>query len=145
MSMRRILAASVLALALAAGAARAQDAGLGKPLTESDIKQWDIAVLPDGTNLPPGQGTAAEGAKLFAEKGCIACHGEGAKGGKNMALVGSPPIDRIEATKTIANFWANATTAVTAPAKNGMRQPHARSSASSRNCCRTTTSATARS
>ena len=27
-----------------------------------------------------------------------------------MALVGSPPIDRIEAPKTIANFWAYATT-----------------------------------
>ena len=44
MSMRRVLAASVLGWALAAGAARAQDAGLGKPLTESDIKQWDIAA-----------------------------------------------------------------------------------------------------
>ena len=44
------------------------------------------------------------------EKGCNACHGDNAKGGRNMALVGNPPIDRIEAPKTIANFWANATT-----------------------------------
>ncbi len=40
MSMRRILAAPVLAFTLVAGAAGAQDSGLGKPLTESDIKQW---------------------------------------------------------------------------------------------------------
>jgi hypothetical protein len=38
MSMPRILAGSVLAFALAARMASAQDAGLGKPLTESDIK-----------------------------------------------------------------------------------------------------------
>ena len=24
-------------------------AGLGKPIAEADIKQWDIAILPDGT------------------------------------------------------------------------------------------------
>ena len=71
---------------------------------------WDITVLPDGTNLPPGSGTSAQGAKLFVDKGCVTCHGENAKGGKNMALIGNPPIDRIEATKTVANFWANATT-----------------------------------
>ena len=56
------------------------------------------------------KGIAAEGAALFVEKGCNACHGDNAKGGRNMALVGNPPIDRIEAPKTIANFWANATT-----------------------------------
>jgi len=100
-----------LAILLVATAARAGDTPhLGKPISEAEIKAWDITVLPDGTNLPPGQGTAAEGAKLFVEKGCVACHGEGAKGATNMALVGNPPIDRIEATKTIANFWANATT-----------------------------------
>jgi len=100
-----------LAILLTATAAHAGDTPhLGKPISEADIKAWDITVLPDGTNLPPGQGTAAEGAKLFVEKGCVACHGEGAKGATNMALVGNPPIDRIEAVKTIANFWANATT-----------------------------------
>ena len=113
MSMRRILAASVLALALAAGAARAQDAGLGKPLTESDIKQWDIAVLPDGTNLPPGSGTPAQGAKIFAEK-CSACHGDAAKGGiapYYPALIGGQPLTNgIDTVKTIANYYAYPTT-----------------------------------
>ena len=33
-----------------------------------------------------------------------------AKAARNGALVGSPPIDRIEAPKTIANFWGSATT-----------------------------------
>jgi S-disulfanyl-L-cysteine oxidoreductase SoxD len=113
MSMRRILAASVLAFALAAAAASAQDAGLGKPLTESDIKQWDIAVLPDGTNLPPGSGTAIAGAKIFAVK-CSSCHGDAGKGGVAPyypTLVGGQPLTNgIDTIKTIANYYAYATT-----------------------------------
>jgi cytochrome c len=107
--MRKGLPAALVVLSVLA--AHAGDTPkLGKAISEADIKAWDITILPDGTNLPPGQGTAAEGAKLFVDKGCTACHGEGAKGATNMALVGKPPIDRIEATKTIANFWANSTT-----------------------------------
>ena len=113
MSMPRILAASVLAFALAASAASAQDGGLGKPLTESDIKQWDIAVLPDGTNLPPGSGMPTQGAKIFAEK-CSACHGDAAKGGLAPywpALVGGQPLTNgIDTVKTIANYYAYPTT-----------------------------------
>jgi S-disulfanyl-L-cysteine oxidoreductase SoxD len=108
----RLLAAPVLAFALA-GAASAQNSGLGKPLTESDIKQWDIAVLPDGTNLPAGSGTAAQGAAIFAQK-CSACHGEAAKGGVMPywpALVGGQPLTNgIDTVKTIANYYAYATT-----------------------------------
>jgi len=98
------------ALLLAAGAARAEQPNLGKPVSESELKAWDISILGDGTGLPPGSGTPAQGAKVYAEKGCATCHGEGGKGGKNGALVGSPPIDRIEAPKTIASFWGSATT-----------------------------------
>jgi cytochrome c len=106
---RKLIAAALLVLG--AAAAHAGDSPkLGQPISEADIKAWDITIFPDGTNLPPGQGTAAEGAKLFNDKGCVACHGENAKGATNMALVGHPPIDRIEAAKTIANFWANSTT-----------------------------------
>ena len=106
---RSKLAVGVLALAFVATAVAAEPPGLGKPISEADVKAWDITILPDGTNLPKGSGTAAEGAKVYAEK-CAACHGENAKGGKNAALIGSPPLDRIEAPKTIANFWAYATT-----------------------------------
>jgi S-disulfanyl-L-cysteine oxidoreductase SoxD len=113
MSMRSIFAASVFGFALATGAAAAQDRGLGKPLSESDIKQWDIAVLPDGSNLPPGSGTPAQGAKIFAEK-CATCHGEAAKGGVTPywpALIGGQPLTNgIDTVKTIANYYAYATT-----------------------------------
>jgi len=113
MSMRRIVTAPVLAFVFAAGTALAQDSGLGKPLTESDIKQWDITVLPDGSNLPPGSGMPAQGAKIFAEK-CSACHGEAGKGGVAPyfpALVGGQPLTNgIDTVKTIANYYAYATT-----------------------------------
>ena len=113
MCTRKTIAAATLALACSAGAALAQSPGLGKPLTDADIKQWDIAILPDGTNLPPGNGTPAQGAKIFAEK-CSACHGNAAKGGVAPfypALVGGAPLTNgIETPKTIANYYAYPTT-----------------------------------
>jgi S-disulfanyl-L-cysteine oxidoreductase SoxD len=108
-SILKLLAAG-LVVVLAAEQAAAESPSLGRPIAEADIKAWDITILPDGTGLPPGSGTPAQGARVYAEKGCAACHGENASGGSNVALVGKPPLDRIEARKTIANFWANATT-----------------------------------
>jgi hypothetical protein len=113
MSMSKHFALAVLlaaALGAPAGAAIAESPGLGQKITEQDIKPWDISILPDGTNLPPGSGTAEKGAKLFVEKGCVACHGEGGKGAISTQLVGSPPITGIESLKTIANFWREPTT-----------------------------------
>jgi S-disulfanyl-L-cysteine oxidoreductase SoxD len=121
MFMHKPLRALVLAFALAlplafvfaATPAAAQSKGLGKPLSEADIKPWDIAILPDGTNLPPGSGTPAQGAKIFAEK-CSACHGDAAKGGVAPyypSLVGGQPLTNgIDTVKTIANYYAYATT-----------------------------------
>lgn len=113
MSTRKLIAAAALALACGTGAAQAQSPGLGKPLSEADIKQWDIAILPDGSNLPAGSGTPAKGAKIFAEK-CSACHGDAGKGGVAPyypALVGGQPLTNgIDTVKTIANYYAYPTT-----------------------------------
>jgi mono/diheme cytochrome c family protein len=113
MSMRKLVAALALALVCGAATAFAQNAGLGKPISEADVKQWDIAILPDGSNLPPGSGTPAKGAVVFAEK-CSACHGDAGKGGVAPyypALVGGQPLTNgIDTVKTIANYYAYATT-----------------------------------
>jgi len=98
-----------LALAFGAGESVAQTPRLGKPVSEADIAAWDISAMPDGTGLPPGSGTPAQGAKIYAEK-CVACHGENGTGKPFAALVGGAPLTNgIETPKTIANFWGYST------------------------------------
>ena len=110
MSTLKPLLALAVALVFGCGAASAQTPRLGMPIPEADIAAWDISVHPDGTNLPPGSGTPAQGAKIYAEK-CVVCHGENGKGGTYAALVGGSPLTNgIETPKTIANFWGYSTT-----------------------------------
>src|SRR5262245_54076253 len=102
MSTRSVLAI-VLALGLSAAVAFAQAPNLGKPLSAAELAAWDINILPDGSNLPPGSGTPAEGARVYAAK-CVACHGQEGKGGPSAKLVGGEPVKSMDAEKTIANF-----------------------------------------
>src|SRR5687767_10033405 len=103
------LIAFILAVGLGSIAAFAQKPNLGTPIRPADIAAWDISILPDGTGLPPGSGTPAEGARVYAAK-CAVCHGANGKGGPNAALSGGEPIRNMESVKTIANFWPYATT-----------------------------------
>jgi cytochrome c len=64
--MRKVALAAAVAGLACGGVALAESAHLGKPIGQADLSEWDINVLPDGTNLPPGSGTPAEGAKIFA-------------------------------------------------------------------------------
>ena len=101
---------AILVFAVITGAALAQVPNLGKPIDPADIVAWDISILPDGTGLPIGSGAPEQGAKIFAVK-CALCHGPNATGGVNAALVGGAPLTSgIDTPKTIANFWAHATT-----------------------------------
>jgi cytochrome c len=115
MSTRKLLFAlilSVLGLACGfrAGTAVAETPGFGKPITEGDIAAWNIDILPDGTGLPPGSGTAKQGAAIYAQK-CALCHGEN---GVNPApgflpMVGPSKFDRIDTMKTVP-YYKYATT-----------------------------------
>ena len=115
MSMLRITAAAAsLALGLSAGvfAAESQNTlrpNLGQPITPADLAPWDISVMPDGTGLPPGSGTAVQGAPIFQAK-CSACHGENGKGGEAAPVAAGAPRATLDGGKTIANFWPYATT-----------------------------------
>jgi hypothetical protein len=112
MSMRDVL---IVALCASVGpgfsaTVAAQSPNLGKPISPADLAAWDISILPDGTGLPPGSGTSAQGAPVFAAK-CAVCHGEGGKGGTSAAIIGGAPLTSgIDATKTVANFWPHSTT-----------------------------------
>lgn len=110
MCMRRLVVAAGLAtLAFGMGGTLAETPHLGKPVAPSDLSAWDINVLPDGSNLPPGSGKATEGEKMFAQK-CAACHGEGGKGGVAARVVGGPPKATLDGGKGIANYYPYATT-----------------------------------
>jgi len=109
MSTLKPLCALLLAV-VASTMALAETPGLGKPVTEADIAAWDISVMPDGTGLPPGSGTAALGARVYAEK-CSACHGDN---GRNPAAAGagpmvSGPIAGIDGPKTIGSYYGYST------------------------------------
>jgi len=109
---RKTLAAGFV-FAFASAAVAADAPKLGKPITEADIAAWDIAIMPDGTGLPPGSGTAVQGAAIYAQK-CIACHAENGKGGAAPGagpLAGGAPLNSgIDTPKTIGTFYGYATT-----------------------------------
>src|SRR5580700_9494234 len=77
-------------LLLLASPALAQTYDIGKAPTAAQLAQ-DITISPTGEGLPPGHGTAAEGAKLYIDKGCVACHGPAGAGGVTVApnLIGN--------------------------------------------------------
>ena len=84
---------------------------LGRVATPEEIASYDIDANPDGSGLPPGSGTPAQGAVIYAEK-CQGCHGEKGKG-PNYALVGGIGTigkgDHHKPLKTVASFWPYAT------------------------------------
>jgi cytochrome c len=48
--------------------------GLGKTPSQDEIHAWDISISPTGKELPPGKGTAKDGAQVYSQK-CSICHG----------------------------------------------------------------------
>lgn len=83
---------------------------LGAPATAEQIAGWDLSIGSDGDNLPPGSGTVARGAEIFAAK-CAACHGADGTGGLNDPLVGGHgTLASPEPVRTIGSYWPYATT-----------------------------------
>ena len=60
-----------------AGSALAQSPtyGVGRTPSAEEIRAWDISISPTGEELPPGRGTAEEGAQVYMQKACFGCHG----------------------------------------------------------------------
>src|SRR5438874_12658214 len=73
-----------------AGSAQSPSYGLGKTPTAEEIRAWDIAISPDGKELPPGSGSAKEGAELYGQK-CAACHGKSGYEGRAPQLIKADP------------------------------------------------------
>jgi mono/diheme cytochrome c family protein len=60
--------------------------GVGRTPTPEEIRALDISIGPTGDELPPGRGSAKEGAEVYKQKACAACHGATGIGGPAPAL-----------------------------------------------------------
>ena len=122
---RGVAVAASLCLAVGGGActveqksgseSRPATFGFGRQATDAEIKACDIDVMPDGAGLPPGSGTAAQGAVIFAKK-CAMCHGATGREGPFNRLVGREPREGFpfgrdpKLERTVGNYWPYATT-----------------------------------
>jgi S-disulfanyl-L-cysteine oxidoreductase SoxD len=92
-----------------------QALGIGRAATTDEIRALDIDVMPDGTGLPDGRGTVAEGQATYAAK-CASCHGKVGEGKPFDQLVGRDAGGKFDfatnpkLVKTIGNYWPYATT-----------------------------------
>src|SRR3989337_2197888 len=56
-----------------AALAQAPTYNLGRTPSAEEIRALDIAIGPEGKELPPGSGTAKQGAEIYGQK-CAVCH-----------------------------------------------------------------------
>ena len=97
-------------LLAACTAARADGLGIGAPASADLVRAWNIDIAPDGRGLPPGSGSVARGAQLFAER-CAACHGPSGEGKPEDRLTGGQgTLTSGTPVKTVGSFWPYATT-----------------------------------
>jgi len=86
-------------------------AGVGTPLTPADLAHV-FAIPPDGTGLPPGQGSVQQGLAVYMAH-CAACHGAALQGSKPIgapALIGGRGTLAGKPVKTVESYWPYATT-----------------------------------
>jgi mono/diheme cytochrome c family protein len=106
--MSRFALIALLFLATPAFAAEAPH--FGAPADPARLKAWDISIAPDGAGLPPGKGSVAEGAQVYAAK-CQSCHGANGEGKPADRLTGGiGSLTSAQPLKTVASYWPYATT-----------------------------------
>jgi len=110
-------AAGLLIAGLLSSAACAQGAapyGFGSAVGPEELAKY-FSIPPDGRGLPPGSGTAAGGAKIYADS-CAACHGDKMQGnpakgiGGDRLLGGRDTLATKTPVKTVESYWPYATT-----------------------------------
>ena len=80
--------------------------GLGHPIEKDELEAWDISIAPDGDGLPPGSGSATQGALLWSPRGCADCHGPNGQEGPAPILVeGTAARSRIKRFPFAPPIW----------------------------------------
>lgn len=106
---RRSILVLVLGM-LASTPVAGESPGLGEPMTDEELAEVSLTVLPNGDGLPPGSGDARAGADLYARH-CAACHGAEGEGSLNDRLVGGVGTIGTEApVRSVGSYWPYATT-----------------------------------
>ncbi|MDD3476427.1 MAG: c-type cytochrome [Sulfurimonas sp.] len=93
----------------------------GRVPTANEIKAWDTDIMPDGTGLPVGSGTADQGEELY-DKDCAVCHGEFGAGGKGYPTLTGGSLKSLTnqrtcpgkdaPNRTIGSYWPQASTLI---------------------------------
>jgi hypothetical protein len=87
-----LIATLVAAWSIAVAAQEGPTYNIGRTLTQQELRFADAAIRPDGQGLPPGSGTAEQGAVIFGLRGCAGCHGPtGAEGPAPILVAGREP------------------------------------------------------
>jgi hypothetical protein len=87
-----------------------QKYNVGKAASADEIKATDQFMAPDGTGLPAGKGTAADGRDIYSRR-CARCHGAQGQGDEEGPLVGGKgSLKTAKPLKTVGSFWPYATT-----------------------------------
>lgn len=74
MASRRALSITFVLVMGVPALAQGPTYGLGRTPTAEEIRVRDISIGPTGQELPPGKGSAKEGAIVY-RRGCAGCHG----------------------------------------------------------------------
>lgn len=93
--------------------------GIGQPITDAELVNWDISVFFDGEGLPEGSGTMEEGEEIWVGK-CAMCHGDFGEGARGYPKMMGADLEEFHETainngfnvenRGINNLWAHAPT-----------------------------------
>jgi mono/diheme cytochrome c family protein len=111
-SSKLLVAAIAIAAVVSAHAQTPSYKNIGRAPTKEEIQAWDISIGPDGKGLPAGEGSAKQGAAIFAVK-CAVCHGASAEGKLGPALTATAAdhetLKTLKPIKSVGAYWPYAT------------------------------------
>lgn len=87
-----------------------ETAKFGTPISEDQLRAFDLVAQPDGSGFPAGSGTARQGKAVYDAR-CAACHaanGEGISG--NTVIVGGDMQSEGTPLRTVGSYWPLAST-----------------------------------